>query len=328
MTESFERIRGRYPGENDVESANSTDSNDRGMKGFFQKVGKIEKQMENITVLFNKLQATNEEAQSATKASTMKALKEQMEKDVEAVKLIALKIKTSLEELDRDNAANRLKQGCEKGTGVDRSRTAMTVSLKKKLKERMTQFQLLRQEIHDEYREVVERRIFTGFQTFKSHHAVNFQYQIVSSDDCFLIVLAVTGTRPDEETIDHLIETGNSEQIFVAAIEGHGRGQVMDTLAEIQERRDAFLELEKKLLDLQQMFLDMSALVDAQGDMLNDIETQVTNAVEHVQKANVSLKKVKKLQRNSRKWMCFSVLILLVIIIIMVAAVLKDFKKS
>ncbi|XP_039134407.1 syntaxin-132-like [Dioscorea cayenensis subsp. rotundata] len=299
MTESFERIRGRYPGENHVETANLNDSNDRGMKGFFEKVGKIEKQMENITVLFNKLQATNEEAQSATKASTMKAFKEQMEKDIEAVKQIALKIKTSLEELDRDNVANRQKQGCEKGTGVDRSRTAMTVSLKKKLKERMTQFQVLRQEIQDEYREVVERRIFT-----------------------------VTGTRPDEETIDHLIQTGNSEQIFVAAIEGHGRVQIMDTLAEIQERRDAFLELEKRLLDLQQMFLDMTIMVDAQGDMLNDIETQVTNAAEHVQRGNVNLKQVKKLQRNSRKWMCFSILILLVIIIIVVASVLKDFKKS
>ncbi|KAH7669785.1 syntaxin 1B/2/3 protein, partial [Dioscorea alata] len=294
MTESFERIRGLYPGENHVQTANLNDSNDRGMKGFFEKVEKIEKQMENITVLFYKLQATNEEAQSATKASTMKALKEQMEKDIEAVKLIALKIKTSLEELDRDNVANRQNQGCEKGTGVDRSRTAMTVSLKKKLKDRMTQFQVLRQEIQDEYRDIVERRIFT-----------------------------VTGARPDEETIDHLIQTGNSEQIFVAAIEGHGRVQIMDTLAEIQERRDTFLELEKRLLDLQQMFLDMSVMVDAQGDMLNDIEAQVTNAVEHVQRGNVNLKQVKELQRNSRKWMCFSILILLVIIIIVVASVLK-----
>ncbi|KAK7816658.1 putative syntaxin-131, partial [Quercus suber] len=58
-------------------------------------------------------------------------------------------------------------------------------------------FQTLRQRIQDEYREVVERRVMT-----------------------------VTGTRPDDETIDHLIETGNSEQIFQKAMQEAGRGQV------------------------------------------------------------------------------------------------------
>lgn len=79
-----------------------------------------------------------------------------------------------------------------------------------------------------------------------------------------------------EQMVDQLIETGNSELIFEKAIQGQGRGQVrhthacfdvfdelhcalssllqvVDTLAEIQERRDTMLELEKKLLDLQQV---------------------------------------------------------------------------
>ncbi|KAJ0966512.1 hypothetical protein J5N97_023429 [Dioscorea zingiberensis] len=197
--ESFERIRGRYPGESDIESGNgfSPESRDMGMNGFFEKVGKIEKQIENITALYYKLQQRV--------SFFFSALKEQMEKDVEEVKLIALKLKKGLEELDRD---------------------------------------------------------------------------------------------------------------------------ITDTLAEIQERHDAVMELEQKLLDLQQMFLDMSVMVDAQGDILNDIETQVSNSIEHVQKATVTLKEAKKLQRNTRKWMCFAILILLVIIIMVLASVLKDFKKS
>lgn len=35
-------------------------------------------------------------------------------------------------------------------------------SLKKKFKEKVTGFQSLRESIHQEYREVVERRVFTG----------------------------------------------------------------------------------------------------------------------------------------------------------------------
>ncbi|TQD90189.1 hypothetical protein C1H46_024217 [Malus baccata] len=157
----------------------------------------------------------------------------------------------------------------------------------------------LRQRIQDEYREVVERRVIT-----------------------------VTGTRPDEETIDNLIETGNSEQIFQKAVQEQGRGQVLNTLEEIQERHDTVKEIEKKLLDLHQIYLDMAVLVDAQGEILDNIESQVTNAVDHVQSGNTALQKAKKLQKNSRKWMCIAIIILLIIVAIIVASVLKPWKSG
>jgi hypothetical protein len=50
--------------------------------------------------------------------------------------------------------------------------------------------------------------------------------------------------------------------------------QVLDTLAEIEERGEAVRELEKSLLDLHQIFLDMAVLVEAQGEMLDNIEAQ------------------------------------------------------
>jgi syntaxin 1B/2/3 len=49
---------------------------------------------------------------------------------------------------------------------------------------------------------------------------------------------------------------------------------VADTLAEIQERHEAVKELEKSLLDLHQIFLDMAVLVEAQGEMLDNIGAQ------------------------------------------------------
>ena len=51
--------------------------------------------------------------------------------------------------------------------------------------------------------------------------------------------------------------------------------QVMDTLAEINERHEAVKELEKSLMELHQVFLDMAVLVEAQGEMLDNIEQQV-----------------------------------------------------
>ncbi|RZC65597.1 hypothetical protein C5167_009288 [Papaver somniferum] len=154
----------------------------------FHRVGDLEKQMDNLAKILQKLQDANEESKSVTKAGAMKAIKRRMAKDIDVVGKIAHNLKTKLDQIDKDrahgirlgtqwtlcihfilypflclnNLANRKKPGCGKGTGVDRSRGAMTAALKKRLKERMDDFQVLRQNIQDEYREVVERRVFTG----------------------------------------------------------------------------------------------------------------------------------------------------------------------
>ena len=52
---------------------------------------------------------------------------------------------------------------------------------------------------------------------------------------------------------------------------------MLDTLAEVQERHEAVKELEKSLMELHQVFLDMAVLVEAQGEMLDNIEQQVGN---------------------------------------------------
>ncbi|KAG8642320.1 hypothetical protein MANES_12G075900v8 [Manihot esculenta] len=274
-------------------------NSDMGMEAFNKQIQDVEKQVDKVSGLLKNLKEANEESKSVTKASSMKAIKKRMEKDVDEVGKVARAVKAKLQAINKDNLANRQKPGCEKGTGVDRARMNVTNALSKKFRDLMTEFQTLRQKIQDEYREVVERRVIT-----------------------------VTGTRPDEETIDHLIETGNSEQIFQKAIQEMGRGQVLNTLEEIQERHDAVKEIEKKLLDLHQIYLDMAVLVEAQGEILDNIESQVANAVNHVQSGTTALQNAKKLQKNSRKWMCIAIIILLIIIAVIVVGVVKPWKSS
>ncbi|KAF6137451.1 hypothetical protein GIB67_009927, partial [Kingdonia uniflora] len=239
----------------------------------------------------------NEESKSATKGSTMKAIKQRMTKDIDDVGKIARNIKEKLDEIDKDNLANRQKPGCGKGTSVDRSRMSMTTVFKKKLKERMYDFQKLRQNIQDEYREVVGRRVLTG---------TRYVYKI--------------------HTIDNLIDTGNSEKIVHQAIQ-EGRGQVLDALEEIHERHDVVKEIETMLLDLHQVFLDLAVLVEVQGDLLDNIEIQVTNAVDHVNNGTDSLRVAKNLQKKSRKCMMIAIILFLIIGLIIVLSILKPWEK-
>uniref|UniRef100_A0A453K1W8 t-SNARE coiled-coil homology domain-containing protein n=4 Tax=Aegilops tauschii TaxID=37682 RepID=A0A453K1W8_AEGTS len=261
-------------------------------------VREIDKLLETLTKLLKDLQNSNEESKIVTKASAMKDIKRRMEKDVNEVTKVARLTKSKLQQLNKENLANREKPVFHKGSSVDRSRTSVTITLTMRLRERISEFQTLREAIQTEYREVVERRVFT-----------------------------VTGERADEETIDKLIETGDSEQIFQRAIQEQGRGRVLDTLQEIQERHDTVKEIETKLLELQQIFLDLSVLVEAQGEILNNIEVQVTGAVEHVQTGTNLLQKARVLQKNTRKWTCIAIIILLIIVLVIVLS-LKPWAKK
>ncbi|CBI20794.3 unnamed protein product, partial [Vitis vinifera] len=134
-------------------------------------------------------------------------------------------IKSQLEEMDRANAANMRLSGYKEGTPVYRTRAAVTNGLRKKLKELMMDFQGLRQRMMTEYKETVGRRYFT-----------------------------VTGEYPDEEVIEKIISNGEGGEEFLGrAIQEHGRGKVLETVVEIQDRHDAAKEIEKKSQDCQRL---------------------------------------------------------------------------
>ncbi|TVU38600.1 hypothetical protein EJB05_11982, partial [Eragrostis curvula] len=268
--------------ERDIEMGHRDPKNsDYGLENFFEEVKEVEMLLDKMSNIVHKLQEANEESKAVTKASAMKAIKVRMEKDIDEVGKIARNVKVKLEQMDRNNLENRKQPGYLDLATFN-----------------YNPIQNLRKTIQEEYREVVERRVFT-----------------------------VTGTKPSEEVIDRLIETGSSEQIFERAIQGMGRGQILATVEEIQERHDAVMEIEKRLLELQQIFADMAALVDAQGEILDNIENQVQNAVNHVVTGTEALRTAKSLQKKSRKCMMIAIIILLVIAIIVVLSILKPWAK-
>jgi syntaxin 1B/2/3 len=126
----------------------------------------------------------------------------------------------------------------------------------------------------------------------------------------------VTGQQADEETIETIIETGQSESFLQKAIQEQGRGHVLETIREIQERHDSVKEIEKNL----------SVLVEAQGEQLNNIEAQVNRSASYVERGNTHLAVAKRHQRNTRKWTCIGILLLIVVIAIIVFPILKSTK--
>ncbi|KAE8723045.1 SYP124 protein [Hibiscus syriacus] len=260
---------------------------------FFEEVENVKEDMKGVDKLYKALQEAKEECKTAHSAKTMKQLRSRMDADVEQVLKRVKIIKGKLEGLERSNAASRNTPGCGPGSSTDRTRTSVVSGLGKKLKDMMDDFQALRAMMQAEYKETVERRYFT-----------------------------ITGEKPDEETIENLISSGESESFLQRAIQEQGRGQIMDTISEIQERHDAVKEIEKNLMELHQIFLDMAALVEAQGQQLNDIESNVAKASSFVRRGTEQLVEAREQQKSSRKWMCMAIIAAIVLIIVILLPLL------
>ncbi|XXG82460.1 hypothetical protein AAC387_Pa10g0406 [Persea americana] len=260
---------------------------------FFEDVEGIKEELQEVERIHKRLMDSNESSKTLHNAKAIKDLRARMDSDINQALKRAKLIKGRLEALDRANAANRNLPGCGPGSSADRTRVSIVSGLRKKLVDTMEKFRLLREQIAQEYKETVERRYYT-----------------------------VTGEKPDEQTVETLISTGGSETFLQKAIQEQGRGQVLDTLSEIQERHDAAKEMQKSLLDLHQIFLDMSVLVQSQGEQLDDIESQVARANSFVRGGTRQLQTARKHQKNTRKWTLYAIILLIIIILIILLPIL------
>nr|XP_043634454.1 syntaxin-121 [Erigeron canadensis] len=275
-----------------IEMTGGGDSGGANLDKFFEDVESIKDELRALETLHNSLQSSHENSKTLHNAKSVKQLRSKMDNDVSLSLKKAKFIKVRLEALDRSNAANRSLPGCGPGSSSDRTRTSVVNGLRKKLSDSMNMFNDLRSKMNSEYRETVERRYFT-----------------------------VTGEKPDESVVDRLISTGESESFLQKAIQEQGRGQVMDTILEIQERHDAVKEIEKNLKELHQVFMDMAVLVESQGQQLDDIENQVNRASSFVSRGTTHLQVARKHQKNTRKWACFGILLVLVVIMIILLSI-------
>lgn len=87
-------------------------------------------------------------------------------------------------------------------------------------------------------------------------------------------------------------------------------------------------ELEKNLLALHQVFLDMTVLVQFQGEQLDDIESHVARASSFVHTGAEHLETARKHQRNTRKWTFYLIILILIIVLVIVLVVVKPWQHN
>ncbi|XP_060699881.1 syntaxin-2 [Chiloscyllium punctatum] len=131
--------------------------------------------------------------------------------------------------------------------------------------------------------------------------------------------LEITGRTTTDDELEEMLESGNPS-IFTSDI-------ISDTqitrqaLNEIESRHKDIIKLEASIRELHDMFVDMAMLVEQQGEMINNIETNVVNATEYIERAKEETKKAVRYQSKARRKI-FYILICVVVLLVIIAIII------
>ncbi|KAI8344567.1 t-SNARE, partial [Chlamydoabsidia padenii] len=126
--------------------------------------------------------------------------------------------------------------------------------------------------------------------------------------------------KPDatSDEVDDIIDSDRSNEVFTQSLMHAGRtSQAKAVLNEVQDRHQDIKRIEKTILELHQLFIDMSVLVEQQGETLKEVEQHAEDTSGNVEQGNRFISRAVKSAKATRrkKWWCVCICIILFIII-------------
>ncbi|XP_036382876.1 syntaxin-2 isoform X2 [Megalops cyprinoides] len=250
------------------------------MEGFFRKVEEVRGLIDKISSQVDEVKKKHSMILSAPNPD--ERTKEELEQLTREIKnnanTVRAKLKSMQQNLPQDENANRA------SVDLRIQKTQHTV-LSRKFVEVMTQYN----ETQVSFRERSKGRI---------------QRQ-----------LEITGKVTTDEELEDMLESGNPA-IFTSDIISDSQ-ITRQALNEIESRHKDIIRLESSIRELHEMFVDMAMLVETQGDMINNIEKNVTNAVEYIGHAKEETKKAVRYQKKARRKTVYIAICVVVAVIIL-----------
>lgn len=147
------------------------------------------------------------------------------------------------------------------------------------------------------------QQVQTSFQE-KYKEKITRQYKIIKPD--------VT-----DEEINKVLENGEGNNLMQKYIlDMEHKEDAMNALTYIEFRHQGILKLEKSIQELNQLFQDMSILIDTQQEIIDNIETNVNTSVSYTKTAVKELHTANTYQKKSRKKMCCLIICGIIVFVI------------
>jgi len=125
-----------------------------------------------------------------------------------------------------------------------------------------------------------------------------------------------------EDDIERVVESGNANEILQQA---HLSENVDDMVLEIESRHSSILQLERQVLEVQELFLDLANLVSIQGETIDNIESHIVAAKAHTENAADQVSMAEDYQKKARKRQCCIVVIVVVCLLVIIGPILGKF---
>ena len=102
-----------------------------------------------------------------------------------------------------------------------------------------------------------------------------------------------------DDQIDDAIESGKlySTKSFML----DDREQKTRLLKDVESRHQDIIKLEKSLIELHEIFNDIAALIESQGEILNNIEINVASATDIVERTRRTMHHATEMSRKNIK---------------------------
>jgi len=177
---------------------------------------------------------------------------------------------------------------------------------------------------------VQQRIIQTQNSTLLQHFVESLntynQAQVDYQDRCKAKMkrqLEITGKKIPDEEIERALDDRKSFRVFAQNIFFDTK-EAQKTLSDLEVRHEDILRLEKSIVELHDMFVEMRDLVEIQGETVLRIEENVSDTVVIVEVAGTELKSAKQSYDKYRKkklYLFVGGIFILVVLIIIITVV-------
>ncbi|CAF1480453.1 unnamed protein product [Adineta ricciae] len=274
-------------------TAINMEDNSRFMSDFFAHVDSLRTNIDKISELVDEVKRLHSTILAAPQADDR--TKEELEEKMADIKKLANGVRQKLKEMEQNQEQSQTSSS--KTQAQLRIEKSQHATLSRKFIDVMNSYR----NAEIEYRERCKARI---------------QRQ-----------LEITGRSVTEGEVEEMLESGNPA-VFTQGIMVE-TAQAKQSLADIEARHGDIMKLEKSIKELHDMFIDMAALVQTQGEMIDRIEYNVVQSENFVKAASTDTKKAVKFQSAARRKkilliICLIVTVIIIILIIVIYFVVKS----
>lgn len=286
--------KGKNGGGGDIEMQDQTkDGNYQFMSAFFKEVDGINADIKAVSQASKDIAMINERAMRATTTSEEQKLSNKLGPLIDSTNKRAKRTKDILGLLKQET--DQLKAEDKLNASNFRVRENMNTTLTKKFIDEMKIYQQAQQKYKTDIKNKVKRQV-----------------QVVKPD------------ATDEEIDDIMKSDGGRDAVYKQTILAGGvNDQIKTTYAKVAGKYQDVLTLEQSVAELHQMFLDFALLTEQQGELLDQIEFNVTKATDYVEEANVETHQAIKYQKSIRKKQCWIILVVVIVVAVVLYFVLK-----